>query len=141
MLKAGLVVRLDTDALRAHGGCQTNAVLGPEGDRAVEGVHDFLLLRVNADADVCTAVPLFAKSAVGSQPLVEELKSGAEEGWIGTEVFFSRWQHWRIPSALVSAAISANALPDLPRYAANDASALDDIRAWESRNRAEYRPA
>lgn len=138
-----MVVRLDTDALRAQGGCHTNAVVGPEGDRAVEGVHDFLIVRVNGDTDVCTAVPLFSKAAVGSQPLLDTLKSGAAEGWQGTEVFFSRWQHWRIPCALVSAALAADAsaASDVRRYADGDASALDDIAAWESRNRAEYRPA
>lgn len=144
---AGSIVRLDTDALRARGDCQTNAAIGPEGDRAVVGTHDFLVVRVNTATNVCTAVPLFSKSAVGNQPLSDELKSGAADGWIGTEVFFSRWQHWRIPSAHVREALANAAAPHdsravAPRrYAVTDGAALDDIRAWESRNRAAYRPA
>jgi hypothetical protein len=139
---AGLVVTLDTTSLRAHGDAQTNAVVGPEGDRAVVGTHDFLVVGVDTAAGICTAVPLFAKSAVGNQPLVDSRKAGRAAGWIGTEVFFSRWQHWRIPvTSLVEASEAEATTPaDRRRYAADDRSALDDIRVWESRNRAAYRP-
>ncbi len=142
-LHAGLVVRLDTAALRALGGSQTNAVTGPQGDRAVVGEHDFLVLYVDAATAMCTAVPLFPKSAVGNQPLVESLKAGPAEGWRDTDVYFSRWQHWRIPSALVLEAMRADGLTAEQRrsYAVGDASALDDIRVWESHNRASYRTA
>lgn len=139
---AGVVVHLHTDDLRARGGCQTNAVIGADGDRAVVGTHDFLVVGVDVAAGLCTAVPLFPKSAVGNQPLVESKKSGAADDWIGTDVFFSRWQHWRIPTERIVQAIDAEgyAPSTRRRYAMNDRSALDDIRIWEGRNRAEYRP-
>ena len=142
-VQAGLIVRLDSDALRTLGGCQTNAVQNAHGDRAVRGIHDFLVVYVDVARGIATAVPLFNKSAVGNQPLVESLQSGAADGWIGHEWYFSRWQHWRIPTQYVADAW--NALPDedaaARRYAAGDASALDDIRIWESQNRAPYRDA
>lgn len=141
-IKAGLVVRLDTTALRAQGGSHTNAELGAHGDRAVVGTHDFLVLYADAATGVCTAVPLFAKTAVGNQPLVEELKSGDGDGWKGSDMYFSRWQHWRIPTTAIEAAITEGETAASERlYAAHDLPALDDIRVWESRNRAPYRPA
>lgn len=139
----GLVVQLDTAMLRALGGCQTNAVLGPEGDRSVVGAQDFLIVGLDAAAGRCTAVPLFGKSAVGNQPLENGKKTGRADQWIGSDTFFSRWQHWRIPVASVVAA-SANdptSPADRRRYAASDRSALDDIKNWEGRNRAAYRDA
>ncbi len=141
--QAGLIVGLDTDALRTLGGCQTNAVLNAQGDRAVRGTHDFLLVYVDAAKGISTAVPLFTKSAVGNQPLLESLKTGAAEGWIGSDVYFSRWQHWRIPTPYINEVL-AGELADSDsarRYAAGDSSALDDVRVWESHNRASYRDA
>ena len=82
----GLVIQLDTATLRALGGAQTNAVLGPEGDRSVVGTQDFLIVGVDAAAGRCTGVPLFAKTAVGNQPLENGKKSGRAEEWIGTVV-------------------------------------------------------
>ncbi|QJR37702.1 hypothetical protein [Gemmatimonas groenlandica] len=139
----GLVIQLDTATLRALGGCQTNAVLGPEGDRSVVGTQDFLLVGLDAASGRCTAVPLFAKTAVGNQPLESGKKTGPADQWIGTDTYFSRWQHWRIPVASVVAASAGD--PTAPanrrRYAASDRSALDDIKNWEGRNRAAYRDA
>jgi len=141
-IHAGAVVRLDTTVLRSLGGAQTNAEAGPHGDRAVTGVHDFLVVHVDASTAVCTAVPLFNKSAVGNQPLTETLKSGPADNWRDAPWYFSRWQHWRIPGEqLVAALAPGEGGGPLRRYAAGDPSARDDIRAWESRNRAPYRPA
>ncbi len=142
-ITAGLVVRVDTTVLRARGDCQTNAVLGPTGDRAVVGAHDFLVVGVDALTGVCTAVPLFSKTAVGNTPLVDGRKSGRAENWIGTNSYFSHWQHWRIPIASLMAAWEPDETsPDnRRRYATGDTSALDDIRVWESRNRSAYREA
>ena len=139
----GLVVRLNTAALRAHGGSQTNAVLGPEGDRAVTGSSDFLIVGLDVATGRCTAVPLFAKTAVGNQPLESAKKTGQEDEWIGTDTFFSHWQHWRIPLAAVVAASGDDMTTSASRrrYAATDRSALDDIKNWEGRNRATYRDA
>jgi hypothetical protein len=136
------VVTLDTTQLRALGDAHTNAVRGPEGDRAVAGTHDFLVVGVDTVTSVCTAVPLFSKSAVGNQPLVEARKTGRKAGWIETDVYFSRWQHWRIPLASLVEASGAETttIADRRRYAADDRSTLDDIRVWESRNREGYRP-
>ncbi len=139
----GLVVQLDTAVLRALGGCQTNAVLGPEGDRSVVGTPDFLIVGLDKAVGRCTAVPLFAKTAVGNQPLENGKKSGPAEQWVGTDTFFSRWQHWRIPVASVVAASAHDPATSAERrrYAATDGSALDDIKNWEGRNRAAYRDA
>ncbi|WP_310571091.1 hypothetical protein [Gemmatimonas sp.] len=139
----GLVVQLDTAMLRALGGCQTNAVLGPDGDRSVVGTQDFLVVGLDAAASRCTAVPLFAKTAVGNQPLENGKKSGRADEWIGTDTFFSCWQHWRIPVASVVAASADDPTTsgNRRRYAAADRSALDDIKNWEGRNRAAYRDA
>ncbi len=140
---SGSVVRLDTTRLRTRGDCLTNAEMGPQGDRAVTGEQDFLVLHVDAAAGLCTAVPLFAKSAVGNQPLLDEFKSGSANGWKGSEVYFSRWQHWRIPVDVIQQAIADDDAPTETRrrYSGPDSSVLDDIRVWESRNRAEYRTA
>lgn len=139
----GLVVQLDTALLRALGGCQTNAVLGPDGDRSVVGTQDFLIVGLDASSGRCTAVPLFAKTAVGNQPLENGKKTGTADQWIGTDTFFSRWQHWRIPVASVVAASADDPTTSTNRrrYAASDRSALDDIKNWEGRNRAAYRDA
>ncbi len=137
----GLVVQLDTTMLRALGGSETNAVLNASGDRAVADVHDFLVVGVDAATGRCTAVPLFDKSAVGSEPLVESRKSGHATGWIGTATFFSHWQHWRIPSAAIVSASGGDpaSVADRRRYSPDDRSVLDDVRVWESHNRSAYR--
>lgn len=139
----GLVVHLDTAVLRAMGGAQTNAELRGEIDRAVMGAQDFLVVGVDQPAARCTAVPLFAKSAVGNQPLEAGKKTGGDASWTASETYFSRWQHWRIPVAHIAAASAAEAtnIDGRRRYAATDRSTLDDIKNWEIRNRAPYRPA
>lgn len=137
----GLVVRLDSMILRSLGGSQTNAVRGPEGDRAVTGTLDFLVVGVDVRTRACTAVPLFRKTAVGNQPLEESRKSGPAAEWLGTDVYFSRWQHWRVPASdLVTASEQDPASQGARRhYAAGDGPTLDDIKVWESHNRAGYR--
>lgn len=140
---AGLVVRLDTSVLRERGDSLTNAVHGPEGDRAVTGEHDFLIVGLDLPRTLCTAVPLFTKTAVGSQPLDTTLQTGGSSDWRQSTVYFSRWQHWRIPTTSVVAAMvdDASTATTRRRFAALDRSALDDIKNWEGRNRAEYRRA
>lgn len=137
----GLVVTLDTDVLRARGDCLTNAERSGEQDRAVTGVQSFLILAVDTKTGGCTAVPVFAKSAVGNQPLDNRQKSGDNAEWRAAASFFSRWQHWRMPvDAVVAACVDDDSAPASRRqYAADDRSALDDIKNWEGRNRAEYR--
>jgi hypothetical protein len=125
------------------GGCQTNAERGAGGDRAVMDARDFLVVDVDAGLEACTAVPLFPTSAVGNQPLVEDLKTGNPHNWIGTASYFSHWQHWRIPLTSIVAASGAEPSPptERRRYATTERTALDDIRNWQKRNRAPYRPA
>jgi hypothetical protein len=137
----GLVVQLDTTMLRTLGGCETNAVQNASGDRAVVGVHDFLVVGVDAATGRCTAVPLFDKPAVGSEPLVETHKSGYASGWIGTPSYFSHWQHWRIPSTAIVRASGGDpaSATDRRKYSPADRSVLDDVKVWESHNRAPYR--
>jgi hypothetical protein len=141
---AGLVVRLDTDVLRARGDAECNAErnlgAGAEGDRAVRGVHDILIVGVDHRTALCTAVPLFGKSAVGNQPLEASRKSG-DASWRSESTWFSRWQHWRIPQESLQAARvdDGSDRDNRRRYAVGDGPALDDIKSWESRNRAPYR--
>ncbi len=141
-IAAGLVVRLDTAVLRARGGALTNAVLGPDGDRAISGESDFLILSVDAKSGMCTAVPLFPKSAVGNQPLEADKKTGPRT-WKEETTYFSRWQHWRVPSASIVAASSVDdsAWDTRRYYSQTDRSPLDDVKNWEGRNRAAYRAA
>lgn len=140
-ISPGIVVMLDTSVLRAHGGATTNAVTDSNGDRAVTGAYRFLVVYVDATRSSCTAVPLYDRSAVGNQPLDDGKKSGPRDGWIGEEWFFSHWQHWRMPLAAVAAASAPESTEPTQRrrYANGERSALDDIRVWETRNRAEYR--
>ncbi len=137
----GLVVQLDTAILRSFRGCETNAVLTAAGDRAVTGTHDFLVVGVDATSGMCTAVPLFGKSAVGNEPLLDAHKSGRASGWVGMTVYYSHWQHWRMPAAAVVAASGADPATTADRrgYSKGDRSVLDDIKVWESHNRAAYR--
>ncbi len=139
---AGLVVRLDTTILRERGGSLTNAVLSPDGDRAVTGETDFLILSVDVKSGMCTAVPLFPKSAVGNQPLEADKKTGPK-AWKETITYFSRWQHWRVPIASIVAAsrVDDSAWDTRRYYSQTDRSPLDDVKNWEGRNRAAYRPA
>jgi hypothetical protein len=142
-IRPGLVARIDTDALRAAGGSETNAQATAAQDRAVRGVHDFLVLAVDASRGVCTAVPLFPKTAPGSSPLDPRKRAGDVAGWLEAPAFFSHWQHWRIPiAALASAAADDPGAPDARRsFAATDPDALQDALNWASRNRCEFRPA
>lgn len=139
----GLVLQLDSKRLRKTRDSRTNAEIGAEGDRAVGEVHTFLLVGVDATSGLCTAVPLFAKTAVGNQPLEEPGRSGGDTSWRETPVYFSRWQHWRIPMATLLAAVEDDGTTDATRrrYAAEDRTALDDIRSWEKKNRSAYRIA
>ena len=142
-IRPGLVVRVDTEALRAAGGSETNAQATPQQDRAVRGVHDFLVLAVDAAHGVCTAVPLFPKTAPGSSPLDRRKRAGDAAGWLESPAFFSHWQHWRIPLAALAAAAADDPGEAGARrsYAATDPDALQDALNWASRNRCAFRPA
>ena len=142
-ISPGLVVRVDTEALRAAGGSETNAQATPEQDRAVRGVHDFLVLAVDAARGTCTAVPLFPKTAPGSSPLDRRKRAGDVDGWLEAPAFFSHWQHWRIPLAALADAAAGDPGETGARrsFAATDADALQDALNWASRNRCAFRPA
>lgn len=139
----GLVARIDTQQLRAMGGSETNAQLTDTEDRAVSAVHDFLVVAVDADAAVCTAIPLFARPSPGSAALEPKKQWGNIEGWLTDTVHYSRWQHWRIPLAAFAEASTADPGSNGARrsYAAGDADTLRDLANWASRNRCEFRPA
>lgn len=135
----GCVVRLDTGVLRARGGSRTNAQVTADEDRAVTGVHDFLVVQVDAATPEVVALPLFPRSAPGSAPLDDRLRAG-DAAWLAAPVFYSRWQHWRIPvEALSAAAVEGDAGPR--SYAADKVDTLRDLANWASRNRCAYRPA
>lgn len=134
----GLVVRLDTAALRAAGGSRTNAQATAQEDRAVTGVHDFLVLARESSGRV-TALPLFPRSAPGSAPLDDRLRSGPA-AWLAAPVFYSRWQHWQIPlAALVAAAREES--DERRSYATASPDVLQDLANWASRNRCAFRDA
>jgi hypothetical protein len=135
----GVVVRLDTQRLRALGGSETNAQLTDTEDRAVTDVHDFLVVAVNADS--CMAIPLFPKSSPGSAPLEEKKQWGNIGDWLTVPVHYSRWQHWRIPvAALAEASAEDPGTPGARRsYAAGDADTLQDLANWATRNRCAFR--
>lgn len=138
-MQAGQVVRLDTGVLRACGGSLTNAQVTPAEDRAVTGVHDFLVLLVDAGARRVVATPLFPRSAPGSAPLDDRHRRGPV-AWMAAPVFYSRWQYWQVPlDALEAATVDEG---DEPRtYAAGTPDVLQDLANWASRNRCAYRPA
>ena len=137
----GTVARIDTQLLRASGGSETNAERLGSDDRAVTDERDFLVVAVDPKKGVCIAVPLFAKSSPGSAPLRDDKRDGDVDGWLTTEVHYSRWQHWRIPLSALAAA-SAND-PGEPgarrRYAHGDADTLQDLANWATRNRCAFR--
>lgn len=138
----GLVVHVDTDVLRARGDSRTNAQATEREDRAVTGAHDFLVLLVDRAERAVTAVPLFPRSAPGSAPLDDDLRSGGTE-WQATPVFYSRWQHWQIPlDALVAASGGDAGSPGARRsYASGKSDVLQDLANWASRNRCAFRRA
>ena len=141
-IRPGLVVRLDTSLLRERG-AETNAQASDTEDRAVTGVHDFLVAAVDTRSASCIAVPLFPKTAPGSSPLHERHRAGDAEGWASVPAFYSRWQHWRIPLAALAEASAAD--PGAPgarrSYAAGDADTMQEIANWAWRNRNAYRRA
>jgi hypothetical protein len=137
----GVVARLDTQLLRSTGGSETNAQRTDTEDRAVTDVHDFLVVAVNMNASICTAVPLFPKSSPGSAPLTPPKRQGDVGAWLTEEVHYSRWQHWRIPLSAFAIA-SANDPGEVGArrsYALGDADTLQDLANWATRNRCEFR--
>jgi hypothetical protein len=140
-VRAGLVVRLDTGQLREIGGSETNAQANAGEDRAVSGVQDFLVVHLDPHTDVATAVPLFPKTAPGSSPLDARKREGGLPGWTTEPLYYSHWQHWRIPrDALVRASDPDPALEGTRRrYAAGHPDTLQDIMNWATRNRNDYR--
>lgn len=140
-LRPGLVVHLDTAVLRRLGGSTTNAERRAGGDRAVHGPHYFLLLDAPDPAGLVTAVPLFSRPAPGSEPLDARRKRGALSLWQQAPSWYSRWQHWRIPThALVAASAGElTTAADRCRYADDDPDALHAIARWAARNRAPWR--
>ena len=137
-IQPGTVLTVDTDVLRARGDSRTNAQVTDTEDRAVTGVHDFLVLLVDASARRVVAVPLFPRSAPGSAPLDDALRTG-DAAWMATPVFYSRWQHWQIPLESLVAAAQDSGEPRA--YATGTTDVLQDLANWASRNRCAFRLA
>lgn len=138
-IQPGLVILLDTEVLRREGGSLTNAQATADEDRAVTGAHDFLIVQVDATARRAMALPLFPRSAPGSAPLDDKLRGGPGE-WMAQPVYYSRWQHWRIPLEALTAA-AGDAPGERRTYAWNSADTLQDLANWSTRNRCMFRPA
>jgi hypothetical protein len=138
-IQPGLIVRVDTEVLRLRGDSRTNAQATATEDRAVTGVHDFLVLLVDAAKREVLALPLFPRSAPGSAPLDDTLRTGPAE-WLAAPVYYSRWQHWQVP---LDALIAASAPDEGERrtYATGKAEVLRDLANWASRNRCAFRAA
>jgi hypothetical protein len=138
----GIVARIDTNLLRTMGGSLTNAQASADEDRAVTGVHDFLVVSADPASESYLALPLFPRSAPGSAPLDPALQAGPEE-WRGPAVFYSRWQHWQIPGAALAAASESEPSEASERrtYASGNKDALQDLANWATRNRCAFRPA
>ena len=138
-VKPGLVVHLDTAELRQLGGSSTNAELSSRQDRAVTDPHYFLILETLNEH--CLTVPLFSGNAPGNSRLNESLKSGLPDKWRGEKSYFSRWQHWRIPTSCVAAASSSeeSSHEDRRGYAIKSPKTLAEIAGWQTKNRAPYR--
>jgi hypothetical protein len=141
-ISPGIVARLDTAVLRASGGSLTNAQLSAEEDRAVTGSVDFLVVALDEASGSALALPLYPKSAPGSAPLDPARKSGPAE-WLAEPVFYSRWQHWRIPlDALAAASTEETSTASARRtYSSWHADTLQELANWASRNRCKFRPA
>ena len=137
----GVVTRLDTQLLRTTGGSETNAQVTDTEDRAVTGVHDFLVVAVNAKEGMCTAVPLFPRSSPGSAPLAPAKRLGDIGDWLTEDVHYSRWQHWRIPLSAITIASGDDPGDTGNRrsYALGDADTLQDLANWATRNRCAFR--
>ena len=138
---AGMILRVDTDRLRALGGSCTNAQRTTDADRAVTGTHDFLIVAIDAGTRICTALPLYPRSAPGSAQLDPAALAGADD-FTSIPLFYSRWQHWRIPLDAFVEAVSAESRGTTQRsYALGQSEPLRDLANWASRNRCEFRPA
>jgi hypothetical protein len=137
----GIVVQLDTDELRCRCRSQTNAEISDSHDRAVEGPHSFLILEVNTASEEVLAVPVFSREAPGSEPLLEKHKSGYSPKWKGVPLWYSKWQHWRIPLGdLVAASSIEETAPGNRRLYAHDSpSELAAMAAWVAKNRSRFR--
>ena len=138
----GLVVHVDTDRLRAFGGSRTNAQATATEDRAVRGAHDFVVAMVDTGAHEVLALPLFPRSAPGSAPLLDALKGGPPD-FLAQPLFYSQWQHWRIPvDALVAASTDeATAAGARRSYGVGRAEVLQALANWATRNRCAFRDA
>jgi hypothetical protein len=139
-VKVGLVVHLDTAALRKLGGSKTNAQITESEDRAVEGPHYFLVTKLDREDGTCLAVPLFSGSAPGSEKLDEDKKSGHPDNWLGSDSYFSHWQHWVIPlSDIPEASANEESSPDSRRSYAADPEDFEAINKWVGKNICDFR--
>lgn len=137
----GVVVQLDADALRSTGRAKCNAELTADMDRAVQGEHSFLVLRVVPGTDTVILTPVFSRIAPGSEPLDEALKSGFASKWIGVGLYINRWQHWevRAPDVVTHSAVEDTPMGNRRMYAVNHRAELDRILAFRKKNRAPWR--
>ena len=96
---------------------------------------------LQVDESHCTAAPLFSKHAPGSDRLDDSLKGGLADKWIDQQTYTSRWQQWRIPLDSIEAASGdeESEFDNRRQYAAGDATVLECILFWQTKNRCSYR--
>ena len=104
-------------------------------------MSDFVVVALDSAAATCTAIPLFPRSSPGSAPLDAHKQWGNIGSWLTEAVHYSRWQHWRIPLAALTAASAEDPGSAGARrgYALGDADTLQDLANWATRNRCAFR--
>lgn len=143
-LFAGMVVHLSPDSLKTQPGVQTNVDVGREvTDKSGRNKDDhyFLLLEKDNDGQwLC--MPLFSRTAPGSEALSEALKGGEPINWIGQPSYVSRFQHWKASgTAIVNSQKNDTSSPGNRRtYAVGNPSELGRLSAFKLNNRNQFRP-
>ena len=140
-VKPGVVVQLDTDALRRSGSSRTNAEKTADEDRAVEGEHSFLVIEVDQQTSVACLTPIFSKWAPGSEQLRDAHKSGFANKWVGVPLYFNKWQHWQTPinEIVRESHLEDTIVGDRRLYAASAPGELTRILSFSHQNRADWR--
>ncbi len=135
-LRPHLVLHLSPERLAAQQGTLVRVRPG----REVLGPHYFLLLEQQVGG-LWLAAPTFSKASQGSTELVEALKAGTAQAWIGVPTFVSQYQQWCArPEALLAALENDNSTLGYRRtYAEGDPASLAELLSRAAFNDAQFR--